>query len=252
MAKTDSTGANGAITKNDKKNNKNKEKKRGLLGKLILPAIFLGLIIAVIGFNFAGLRERYLRGVIDMIPIVNSLLPAPYVNDGGDPRNLMTNTELISQIEMLQNDLDRLNNEKEGLTRRIGIYTVEIENLRAIEAQLVQIRNDKNEFDRLVAMGDPTAYAKFYESILPENADILYREATAVSERARELKRLTNTISAMDEQASARMLETLMTTDMDLVVLMLKNISTDNSGSIIESMSAENAAAVVKRMAPAG
>ena len=259
MAINDPTDAyadvNGANVNNGKKNKKNKENKGGLLGKLILTVISLtvfGLLIAVVGFNFAGLRERYLRGVIDSIPGVNLLLPAPMeFGDGGDPRNLMTHAQLISQIDSLQGEIDRLNNDKEDLTRRIGIYTAEIQNLRAVEAQQEQFRRDKNEFDQLVAMRDPAAYAKFYESISPENADTLYREAQIASERAQELKRLTNTVASMEERSSARMLESLMTTDMDLVVLLLKNINTDVAGSIIEAMSSQNAAAVIKRMAPA-
>jgi len=253
MAEKDPIDENDINMKNDKKNKKSKEKKGGFWGKLILGVIFLTFIglIAVVGFNFAGLRETYLRGVIDSIPIVKSLIPAPVFEDGEDPRSFMTNAELVSQLEILQNEIERLYDEKDDLTKRIGIYTAEIENLRIIEEQQEQFRRDKNEFDELIAMRDPVAYTKFYSSIYPENADTLYREAVGASERAQELKRLTNTVSSMEERASARMLETLMTTDMDLVVLLLKNISTDISGSIIESMSPENAAAVVKRMAPA-
>ena len=239
----------------DKKNNRKKEKKGGLLGKLIITFTLLAfiLLIAVLGFDFLGMRERYLRGVIDGIPIINTMFPAPLsVDDGGEPINLMTKEELMSQLKVLQDEVDSLNKEKENMAKRIGIYTAEIENLKEIELQHEQFRRDKNEFDELVAMRDPAAYVKFYESISPENADSLYRDAIDASERVRELKRLTNTVSSMDETASARMLEALMTTDMDLVVMMLKNINTNISGLIIESMSSENAAAVIKRMAPSG
>jgi len=246
MAKKDPDG---------KRNTRDKENKGGLVGRLIITVISLALflLVAAVGFNFAGMRERYLRGIIDSIPIVNSLFPPPQTHDGDrDPRDLMTNAELISEIYALQNEIDMLNSDNDDLKRRIGIYTAEIENLRAVEEQQEQFRNDKNEFDKLIAMRDPASYTKFYESISPENADTLYREAGLASGRVQALKRLTNTVSAMEESTSARMLETLMATDMDLVVLLLTNISTGTSGMIIESMSAENAAAVVKRMAPPG
>jgi flagellar motility protein MotE (MotC chaperone) len=258
MAKKDPADANTdttpPIASDNKKNKKDKDKKGGLLGKLILTVVFLAIVAFLAGvlmFNFAGLRESYLRGLINNIPILNNMLPAPAdLDDGGDPRNLMTHSELISQLDALQGEVDKLNNDKEDLTKRIGIYTTEIQNLRAVEEQLDQFRNDKNEFDRLVALNNPAAYTKFYESISPENADILYREALGSAAREQELKRLTNTVAAMEDRSAARMLEALMSTDMDLVVLLLKNISTDTSGSIINSMTAENAAAVVRWMAP--
>ena len=252
MSKTVPTDEN---IKNDKKS-KRYEKKGGFLGKLMLSAISLALIglVAVLGFDVAGLRERYLRNMIDNIPIVKAIFPAPLhqspFNDDADPYNLMTNTELISQLRILQGEIDKLNKDKEDMQKRIGLYTAELEKLRDIQEQHEQFKGDKSEFDKLVAMRDPTAYTKFYESISPENADNLYPEAVLISNRAQELKRLTNTVSSMEERASAKMLEALMSTDMDLVVMMLKNISVNTSGLIIESMSPENAAAVVKRMAP--
>ncbi|MCL2699871.1 MAG: hypothetical protein FWE68_06120 [Defluviitaleaceae bacterium] len=235
-----------------KKNKKDQNKKGGKLKKVILAVLFLaiiGLLVGVIGFNFMNLRERFLRGAIDNIPIVNTLLPAPESEEGGGPPQA-TNAELVTQADDLQREVDRLTSEREDLIRRMGIYTAEIENLRAITEQIEQFRRDKDEFDRMIALRDPAAFRNFYESILPENADILYREAVTASERAQELRRLTTTVASMDERSAARMLENLITTDMDIVVMLLSNVSTDAAASIIDGMSSENAAAVVKQMAP--
>lgn len=99
-------------------------------------------------------------------------------------------------------------------------------------------------------MNDPTAYSKFYENILQENAEELYEEANLTATREKELKQYLEIVNATDESASAEILETLIATDLDLVVLILRNINAELGGAILGEMTAENGATVLKRMAP--
>ena len=215
--------------------NKPNKKGSGCLAKLIIAGIIFIIIvvipIAIIGFNVGNIRDRYLRPGLERIPIINNLLPP-----------------LEEQIE--EQPIDEKQQTIDSLTAEIEELNKEIARLREFEQTQVEFRAEKEEFDRMIALNDPQAYANFYESISPENAEELYRQAINQEVTDKEFKDYIQTFETMKKDAATTILEELIITDMDLVITILDNLSSKKRSEILGAMDPQNAASCSRLLSP--
>lgn len=232
--------------KKNKKKDKKKKKGKGLFF-LLLIAVILGSAVAILGFNAGNIREKYLRNTLEKIPVVKNVLPPAKEVDEYSSKS---KEQLITENKALTSENENLDKEKIALSEQITSLNQEITRLREIEAAQAQFRADKEEFDRLVALNDPNAYKNFYEDISPENAEQLYKEVATTVTADKELKNYVQTFENMKKDAAAAVLSNMISTDMDLVVRILNNISDEQRGAILSAMDPADAASVAKQMAP--
>lgn len=237
--------------KSEKKKSKKKDKKKGK-GKIIASIIFLlfiGAIVAIFGFNVANIRDEYVYPALRDVPVVGDWIPEAE-NEEKDEYSGLTREQLIVQNKKLESEKKALEEDKENLTKRISDNDKELTRLKEIEANQIKFQNEKEEFDRRIAENDLKAYSDYYESIYPENADAIYREAVIQEAADKELKQYVQTFETMKKDAAAKVLEEMIGTDMDLVVRILNNINSEQRGAILGAMEPANAAAAAKQMAP--
>lgn len=206
-------------------------KKRGCLIMFIISSLIIITLVAILGFNAGGIRDKYLRSTLEKIPIVKNLLPP-----------------LKEEIEE-----DKISPEEEkinSLTTEIENLNKEIKRLKEFEANQLKFKAQKEEFDRMIALNDPKAYSSFYEGIEPENAEKLYKEATQKVELDKEFKNYISTFENMKKDAASKILEELLTTDTDLVITILKNLSGTKRSEILSTMDSKNAAVISKLLSP--
>lgn len=239
-----------------KEENHSKKKGKGIIGiifALLFLLLIVGMAVAILFFNAFNIRDKYLRGTIEKIPIVKNLLPTTVTTDENgntiDNKEL-SKEELQSQIKELEKQIETQKTQITTLTDNTSALELENKRLQEIESQQVDFKNTKEEFDRLVALNDPAAYSAFYEQISPENASVLYAETKLSAEQKKELKKYTDTFANIDADAGAKIIEQLVDTDIDLVILILKNIDSEQRATIMAAMDPIKAAMVVKRMAP--
>ncbi|MDE6357318.1 MAG: hypothetical protein K2L15_01865 [Eubacteriales bacterium] len=211
---------------------KKPKKKKGCLIMVILSVIIIAILVAILGFNAGGIRDKYLRNTLEKIPIVKNLLP-PLEEEN------LNNEE---QVETVSKEQETIN----ALTLEIENLNAEIKRLKAFEENQIQFKAEKEEFDRMIASNDPKAYSEFYESIAPENAEKLYQEAVQKAETDKQFKDYISTFENMKKDSAAKILEELIMTDMDLVVTILENLSSTKRSEILTAMDAKNAAACAK------
>ncbi len=231
--------------KEEKQKNK---KKKGVLSKIIPIFLFLAVIsgaVAVLWFDVFSIRSKYLDTTLTKVPIVKDVLP---ISKEKTPQ--VTNEQLTAQINELQAKLDRSEADLKAAQSRNNEYIAEIDRLKVFSDQQLEFKKEKEEFERLVALKDPTAYSKFYETIYPENAQELYKEAVSTAARTKEFKDYIATYQAMDEAPAAKLLEQLILEDSNLVVLILKNIDKKKTAAILSEMTPENAATLTKALYP--
>lgn len=227
-------------------------KKGRILKKVIFILIFIsfiGFIVGILGFNLFNIRDTYLRGILENIPIVNNVLP-PLESAEGDILPQMSNSELVSRIEYLEEQLNIYEDEINRLNELNSLQSAEIVRLQEIEENQLQFRADREAFDRMIAENDPNAYMTFFSSMDPENAEILYSEAVVASQQSRELRNYISTFETMDRRSASTTLETMMQTELELVVLILNNMNVEQRASILGSMSSENSAILATMLAP--
>lgn len=241
--------------KKPKKEKKEKKKDGKGVARFIPIFIFLlvvGGLVAAVRFNVFGVRDRYVMSLLAKIPIVNNLLPQTSATDSGNEYSSLSNDELVTQIQKLNEELATAQDNLEALQRRNDTYVSQLQELQEIEEQQLQIKAEKDEFDRMITQNDPAAYTKFYESIAPENAAALYQEAVATTQQSKELKDYVATFRNMSETDAAKVLEEMISTRMNLVVLILNNMDSATRGAVLGAMDAKNAASVATQMAPTG
>ena len=230
-----------------KREKKTKEKRRWVASFLILFFI-LAALVSVIAFNLFNLRDRYIYPFLAKLPVIGSFIP----NTAGMPEDFsaMTPDEMIARINDLELQLSQAKDDIVTANDTIDNNRIEINRLKAFEAQQLEFKKEKADFDQRVAMGDPNAYADYYQHISPDNAETLYPQAAAEASRSIEIKKYLSDIKAMDETSAANVLQRLIGSDMNLVVSILQNTDSRIVGGILSEMDPQSAASIIKMMAP--
>lgn len=239
----------------DKKPEKKKEKKKGKKkgkGKIVFLIVLLllfGAGVAIFGFNVGNIRDEYVYPLLRDIPVIGEWIPQEE-NAEQDEYSDLTKEQLIVQNKKLIAEKKTLEEDKKTLTNKISDNSKEIARLKEIEANQLKFQNEKAEFDRKIAENDIKAFKDYYESVYPENADKIYKEIVTQEAADKKLKQYVQPFESMKKDAAAKVLEEMIGTDMEQVVRILNNISSEQRGAILGAMEPANAAAVVKQMAP--
>ncbi len=237
----------------EKKSKPGGSKKGGILGKIIAFAVLLaviGAIFSVIYFNLFGVRDRYITPLLQNIPIVKNLLPADKNADANDPYATMTHEELVKQIQSMTDQLSTADQASKDAAAKNEMYVAEINRLKEIEAQQLQFKQEKADFDAMIAANDPNAYANFYASISPDNAEQLYSQAVGKVQYNKDMQKYVNDFSAMETGAAAQTLTQMMNTDMALVVSIIKSMTSETVGGIFSAMQPRDVARISRMLAP--
>ncbi len=235
--------------KKDKKDKKDKgEKTKGGKGKSIFTLLLLLILIAsivgyIIMFNGFGIRDGFLRPYLEKLPVVSTYLP-PVENETESLGNLVIeNSELKAQVELLTQQVEAANTLAQSSID-------EIERLKLIEAQQTEFVQMKEEFDKNLATMSSEDFLTYYEAMYPDIAEEAYSELISAKYNKDELEQYIATFQAMDAGAIAPILEEMLTTDMELVILIMENIDKQLAGDVLSEMTATNAAQVARLMSP--
>lgn len=233
-----------------------KKKAKGKLTSLLILFLILFvwiLILAIlVKINVGGFGTN-LRPLIKDIPIINKILPEvsdeelAYEND----YPYKTIEEAMAKIEELEEVNENLELKNEEYKNKNSKMHEELEEL----ADLRKDREDFNQrvldFDKKVVTGDKapdiTEYIKYYKSINPDNAEIIYRQVIHKEEASQEIKKNADIYSNMDPKAAARIFETL-STDTDLLILILSNMKSSDVSAILSEMKPDLAGALTKKL----
>jgi|GEM_PF-1655590 len=223
-----------------------KKSRAGLVILLVVLLLVAGATAAIV-LNLFGFRTIIVNDVLMKIPIVNNLItpePTPDELEGPSAAELQTEVDALTK----QKDADKA--EIERLAALNATYLKEIERLTDFETRQLKYKEDKEAFDRMIAINDLMAYAKFYESVDPVNAEILYREYAKKSNATKEMRDYVNTFTAMDESNAAAGLEQMAAADPELVVQILMAMNAEQRGLIMNEMTVQAVANLGRRMAP--
>ncbi len=242
------------IEKKRKKELKKANKKNGGFLKLVLIfLIIFCFVFAFLYFNIFNIRSTYIDESIKGTPIEQIFTNAPGSTFGeeeleydGEVNSNSSRAELLQEVnrlsglvEILEEDLDEANELNE-------LYIERINQLQPLADEQLQFKEDKEEFDIMIANGDPDAFVTFYEDVYPTTAEEIYRSLVSEDVSSEEVNSYVAKFTAMDEDKAADILSEMSRTDLNLVVNILNAMSPDNAGIILSEMDAETAATVVR------
>jgi len=227
------------------KKGKDKSESAGSVGSafltLLIVLIWLGVIVALIKLDVGGLGSNVLRPVLKDVPILKEILPEEtddeLLSQGVYP---FTNiAEAITNYELMQQELLQYKATTAAQAERIAELEREVERLTFFEADQKRYQELWEEFHNLVVYTDNApgleAYIEWYETIDPEYAEFLYRQAIDQLAYTRDLEDYVKGYSSMKPANAAKVLIE-MTGNLDTVALILDGMKPAARADILGEM----------------
>ena len=234
-----------------------------VLVTIVIVLIWLAILALLIKLDVGGFGSNVLAPVLKDVPGVNMILPAGSVSsvsdDGtasgdnvidGGYKNL---DDAVARIKELEQELADAQSTENDDQKKIDDLTAEVARLKTFEDNQVEFEKIKDEFYEEVVFNqnapDISEYQKYYESIDPTNAEVLYKEVIQQEQTDQQIQDYAKAYSAMKPKAAAGIFEK-MTDNLDLAAKILNAMSADSRGAILGAMDPTVAAQITKIMEP--
>ncbi|MEE1305790.1 MAG: hypothetical protein U0K68_11730 [Agathobacter sp.] len=257
--------------KEKKKKEKEKDKEKDKLedeeqeettgGKLVMVVvtiliilIWLGIIGILIKADVGGFGSSVLYPMLKDVPYVNKILPTPNYSVGENTESAYNSLEdAVERIKELEKQLDELHENGSSDAKLIEDLQKQIESLSKYKEEQAAFEKLKEKFYEEVVFSDKAPdineYKTYYESIDPENAEVLYKQVVEQQQEDKEIEDYVATYSSMKPAEAASIFNT-MKDNLKLVAKILKAMDSKSRANIMGKMDAEIAAKVTEIMNP--
>ena len=236
------------------------EQEEGLASKLVLVVvtffiilIWLGIIAILIKFDVGGFGSTILRPLIKDIPYVSMILPEQEVLGEGTEYQFETVDDAVLRIKELEQLLGDAYATNTADADTIARLEIQVKELQKYKEERDYFEETKEKFYEEVVFShsapDIEEYKTFYESIDPENAEVLYKQVVEQLEYDAMVEDYAKTYSTMKAKEAAAIFDT-MTDDFQLVADILQNMSVKARADILGKMDPANAAKLTAIMEP--
>ena len=213
------------------------KKKKGRVAILLIIA----LVIVATGIIF----KKPLLDMISSIPVVGELVPK--IDDEEQEISkeelLKDNKKKEADITRLQGEIDKLKDSNEDLRGKNEI-------LAKYEKEQENFLKQKNDWDKNIANQNEKLFIDQFELMYPATAEEIYIVLKGNEILSKEKQQVSNAIGEMDPDQAAKAIEVLLATDVDLVKNIMLEMKREQKSEILESMTSEGAATVIKLIYP--
>ena len=220
---------------------------------LLVILIWLGIIVLFIKGDFGGFGSTVLRPMIKDVPYLNWILPETNDLEDSTEYQFETIEDAIDRIKELEALLDTELSTNADHSDLIAELQAQIAELQVYKLEQDEFEKNKEKFYEEVVFSDEAPdikeYRTYYESIDPENAEVLYKQVVEQLAYREEVETYAKTYSSMKAKEAAAIFDT-MTDDLQLVADILLNMSTQARADILGKMDPENAAKLTAIMEP--
>ena len=223
---------------------------------LLVIVIWLGIIALLIKTDVGGFGSTVLYPHLKDVKYVNKILPV--VNNGIEvdtEYQFDSIDDAVDRIKELELQLDEANSSTSTDSETIAALQAQVEELSVYKEAEAQFEEEKEKFYEEVVFSDEAPdineYKTYYESIAPENAEVLYKQVVEQLEADQEISDYATTYASMKPKEAAAIFDT-MTDNLELVSDILKAMDTESRANILGKMNADTAAKVTEMMEPSG
>lgn len=232
-----------------------------ILTTLVIILVWVGIICALIKLDIGGFGSGVVTPILKNVPVVNKILPDESTGNvestteeaAVDVAGYSSLEEAVLEIEDLEEELIDYQEELNAKNERILALEEEIDRLETFEDMQVEFERIKNEFYNEVVYAEKgpgeEAYQKYYESMDPATAEVLYKQVVSQIEEDSKVQEYAQAYAEMKPKAAAGIFEA-MTSDLDLAARILGEMEADARGAILGVMDPEVAAKITKIMEP--
>lgn len=246
-----------------KGNSEETEEEEGLGSKvliflvtIVIIAIWLAILALLIKADVGGFGSSVLYPILKDVPYLNKVLPE-VEHDYEQPEDTQyaydSLEDAIARIKELELQLTEAGNSSSTDAQTIADLQAQIAELQKYKEDQAAFEKEKEKFYEEVVFSDVAPdineYKAYYESINPENAEVLYKQVVEQTTHNEEVEEYAKTYSAMKAKEAAAIFDT-MTNDLDLVADILLHMDTDSRAAILGKMDPETAAKVTQILEP--
>ena len=223
---------------------------------VLIIAIWLGIIAILIKTDVGGFGSSVLYPALKDVPYINKILPTP---DNADLPTEDTQhqygslDEAIARIKELEVELDDAKADQKKNSETIDDLNAQIDDLSTYKEDEAAFEKEKEKFYEEVVFSDNAPdineYKTYYESIDPENAEVLYKQVVEQITYDDEVQDYAKTYSQMKPKEAAAIFDT-MTDNLGLVSDILMCMGAQARADILGKMNAETAAKLTEIMEP--
>ena len=223
---------------------------------LLVIVIWLGIIALLIKTDVGGFGSTVLYPYLKDVKYVNKILPEVSSDADVDTEHQFDSIDdAVNRIKELELQLDEANSSLTTDSETIDSLQSQVDELSTYKEAEAEFEAEKEKFYEEVVFSDQapdiSEYKTYYESIEPENAEVLYKQVVEQLQASQEISDYATTYSAMKPKEAAAIFDT-MTDNLSLVADILQAMDAESRANILGKMSADTAAKVTEIMEPDG
>ena len=223
---------------------------------LLIIIIWFAIIALLIKFDVGGFGSTVMRPILKDVPYINKILPEASGEEKEKENSkypYQTMDEAIAYIKELEAQLAEAQESNSKDDAYVADLEAQVAEWKVYKENEAKFEKTKEKFYEEVIFSDEAPdineYKEYYESIDPENAEILYQRVLEQQQEDSEIQDYVTAYSEMKPKQAAAIFNT-MTDDLKLVARILQAMDADSRGDILGAMDAEIAAKVTKLMEP--
>ena len=223
---------------------------------LLVIVIWLGIIALLIKTDVGGFGSTVLYPYLKDVKYVNKILPEVSSDADADTEHQFDSIDdAVNRIKELELQLDEANSSLTTDSETIDSLQSQVDELSTYKEAEAEFEAEKEKFYEEVVFSDQapdiSEYKTYYESIEPENAEVLYKQVVEQLQASQEISDYATTYSSMKPKEAAAIFDT-MTDNLSLVADILQAMDAESRANILGKMSADTAAKVTEIMEPDG
>ena len=223
---------------------------------LLVIVIWLGIIALLSKTDVGGFGSTVLYPYLKDVKYVNKVLPEVSSDADVDTEHQFDSIDdAVNRIKELELQLDEANSSLTTDRATIDSLQSQVDELSTYKEEEAEFEAEKEKFYEEVVFSDQapdiSEYKTYYESIEPENAEVLYKQVVEQLQASQEISDYATTYSAMKPKEAAAIFDT-MTDSLSLVADILQAMDAEARANILGKMSADTAAKVTEIMEPDG
>ena len=221
---------------------------------LVIIIVWLAILALLIKWDVGGFGSTVMRPLLKDIPYVNRILPDSEDDLSTEEDYPYKNMdEAVAYIKELEQELAQAQQGSSENSAYIADLEAQSQKLKEYEANEAAFEEEKEKFYNEVVFSDQAPdieqYKEYYESIDPDNAELLYKQVVEQQQTDSKISDYVKGYSQMKPKEAAAIFDT-MTDNLNLVAQILENMDAHSRADILGKMNSDTAAKVTEIMNP--
>ena len=221
---------------------------------LVIIIVWLAILALLIKWDVGGFGSTVMRPLLKDIPYVNRILPDSEDDLSTEEDYPYKNMdEAVAYIKELEQELAQAQQGSSENSAYIADLEAQSQKLKEYEANEAAFEEEKEKFYNEVVFSDQAPdieqYKEYYESIDPDNAELLYKQVVEQQQTDSKISDYVKGYSQMKPKEAAAIFDT-MTDNLNLVAQILENMDAQSRADILGKMNSDTAAKVTEFMNP--